>query len=223
MFRKLLVALAALAASACSYGSAVDIAPMSARLSKPGIAPGDYCITKDKAPPFIISSSGEDDCMPVTWDQATRTYTMIDPDDPQDSTQAPIVSLGSNLFVASLETPEAKGDRYQLFTFVSKGNAFTMVPALGDAELKTLAAKHKRLTFEVGGDNRMFIAAGKPDHIRDFLRAAARESLRVNKAKDDLADIAILDKAGASDHVASKQQEKDIQAVLDAMKALTPR
>ncbi|HEV7690055.1 MAG TPA: hypothetical protein VGO52_04510 [Hyphomonadaceae bacterium] len=230
MLRKLLVAIAAfgaaLGASACSYGSAVDIAPMNARISKPVIAPGDYCEVKGETAPFSVIS--KEDCAPLIWNAATRTYTMKDPDKPAEDMTAPVIRIDGNLYAAQITTSDAKGpdakgeDRYQLYTFVASGNAFVMISPLDDEPLEALAAKTKKLTFKPAKDGRPYIAAGKPEDIRAFLKDAARESLRIRK-KDDDVSIGIRDIAGAPDHSAGKQQQKDIEAVLAAVKALTPK
>jgi len=224
MIRKLLIALAALGAtlgaSACSYGSAVDIAPMNARIARPVIAPGDYCEVKGEAAPFSVIS--KEDCVPILWNTGTRTYTMKDPDNPAEDMTAPVVRLDGNLYAAQLTTPESKEDKYQLFTFIASGSAFVMISPLDDEPLKALSAKNKKLTFKPDKGGRPYIAAGKPDDIKAFLKDAARESLRLRKKDDDIS-VGIRDIAGAPDHSAGKQQEKDIQAVLAAMKALTPK
>jgi len=225
MIRKLLIVFAAfgaaLGASACSYGSAVDIAPMNARIAKPVIAPGDYCEVKGETAPFSVIS--KEDCAPVIWNAATRTYTMKDPDKPAEDMTAPVIKLDGTLYAVQFTTPDAKGeDRYQLLTFIASGNAFVMISPLDDEPLKALTAKTKKVTFKPANDGRPYIAAGKPEDIRAFLRAAAQESLRTRK-KDDDVSVGVRDIAGAPDHSAGKQQQKDIEAVLAAMKALTPK
>jgi hypothetical protein len=224
MFRKFLVVLAALAvslgASACSYGSAVDIAPMNARVTQPVIAPGDYCEVQGAAAPFSIVS--KEDCVPIVWNAGTRTYTMKDPDKPSEDITAPVIRLGDNLYAAQLATPESKEDRYQLFVFIASGNAFAMISPLEDEPLKALAAKNRKLTFKPAKDGRPYIAAGKPDDIKAFLKDAAREALRIRKPDDDFS-VGVRDIAGAPDHVAGRQQQKDIEAVLKTAKALTPK
>jgi hypothetical protein len=225
MFRKFLIAFAAfgaaLGASACSYGSAVDIAPMNARIAKPVIAPGDYCEVKGEAAPFSVIS--KEDCVPIVWNVGTRTYTMKDPDKPAEDITAPVVRIDGNLYAAQISTPDAKGeDRYQLFTFIAADSAFAMISPLDDEPLKALVAKNKKLTFKPAKDGRPYIAAGKLDDIKAFLKDAARESLRTRK-KDDEISVGVRDISGAPDHSAGKQQENDIQTVLAAMKALTPK
>lgn len=221
MFRKFLIALAALGASACSYGSAVDVAPMSARIAKPAIAPGDYCEVKGMAPPFAVIS--KEDCAPITWDISTRTYTMKDPEKPGEDVTAPVIRLDNNLYAAQIDTPDSKEDRYQLFVFIASGNAFAMLSPLDDAPLKTLSEKQKKLTFKPAKDGRVYISAGKPEDIKAFLKEAARESLRSMKAEKDDLSVGVRDVAGAPDHAAGKQQEKDIQAVLKIAAAMTPK
>jgi hypothetical protein len=219
MIRKLLVALAALAASACSYGSMVDIAPMELRISKPVVAAGDYCAVKGLEPPFYVISS--EDCAPVLWQQDTLTYLMVDPDDAKDSLQAAVVSLGSNLYAAQIETPEEK-DRYQIHLIIAKGNAFTLLAALDDEPLKKLAAKHTKLTFTNDASGRPYIATGGVGSIRAFLREAATESLREMKKEDEMVSVGVLDKSGAPDHPGTEQQAKDIEAVMKLAEALAP-
>jgi hypothetical protein len=98
-----------------------------------------------------------------------------------------------------------------------------MLSALPDQPLKQLAAKHAKLTFANDSTGRPYIASGKIDHIKAFLREAARESMRLTKAEDETLTVGILDQAGAVDHPASKRQQKDIEAVLRTAKSLTPR
>lgn len=221
MIRKLLVAIASLAASACSYGSAVDMAPMSARLAKPALPPGDYCEVQGGAPPFRVISS--EDCVPLTWSSAARTYTMIDPDDPEDSIEAATVSLGQGLYFGQIEVETDQPDKYQIQVFIAKGSAFAIIPALGDDKLKLLAPKHPRVGFRNDTTGRPYFASGDRDRIKTFLVAASRESLREMKVEDETLDVGVLDTAGAPDHDATKQQIRDIEAVLKAAKSLTPK
>jgi hypothetical protein len=220
MIRKFLVALAALAASACSYGSMVDIAPMKHRISKPVVAAGDYCAAKGLEAPFYIVSS--EDCAPVLWQKETRTYLMVDPEDAKDSLQAAVVSLGANLYAAQIETPDEK-DRYQIHLIIAKGNAFTLLAALEDEPLKKLTAKHTKLTFTDDASGRPYIATGSVGSIRAFLREAARESLREMKKEDEMLSVGVLDKSGAPDHPGTEQQARDIEMVMKTAEALTPK
>jgi hypothetical protein len=96
MFRKLFIAAAALAASACSYGSAVDIAPMSARLAQPVLPAGDYCEVKGAQGAYLVSS--HEDCAPLVWNAEPHTYTMVDKEKPDESVEAAVAPLGDGLF-----------------------------------------------------------------------------------------------------------------------------
>jgi hypothetical protein len=221
MIRKLLVAIAAMAASACSYGSAVDMAPMKSRLASPAVPPGDYCEVQGSVAPFSVISS--DDCVPILWDAKTRSYTMSDPEDPEDSIVAATVSLGSNLYLGQVEAETGKPDRYQLQLFIAKGAAFAIVPALGDDKLKQLAAKHSKVTFRNDTTGRLYIASGSSDRIRDFLRAAAKESLFEMRGEGEELSVGIRDTAGVPDHEATRQQVRDIENVLKAAKSLSPK
>ena len=224
MFRKLvrpvLAVMAALAVSACSYGSMVDIAPMKSRIAKPVMAAGDYCEVQGTTAPFTIVS--HEDCVPITWDQGTRTYTMHDLEDPSENIEAAVVSLGSSLYAGQISTPEDKIP-HQIQVFISKGDAFAILSALSDKELKQLSAKHARVTFADDSTGRPYIAAGRIDHIKTFLKDAGRQSLLLMKQKDDTLSVGVLDRQGLPDHPASERQRKDIEAVLKAAKALTPK
>lgn len=224
MFRNLarpvLAVLAALAVSACSYGSMVDIAPMKSRLSRPVIAPGDYCEAQGSAAPFTVIS--HEDCVPVTWDKATRTYTMHDPEDPSEDIEAAVISLGSGLYAGQVSTPEDKVP-FQIQVFIAKGDAFAILSALPDEPLKLLTAKHAKLTFANDSTGRPYVAAGRIDRIKTFLKDAARQSLRLMKEDDETLSVGVLDKLGAADHPASRKQQNDIEAVLKTARSLTPR
>jgi hypothetical protein len=198
----------------------VDIAPMKSRISQPVVAAGDYCQAKGLEAPFYVISS--EDCAPVLWQKDTRTYLMVDPEDAKDSLQAAIVSLGSNLYAAQIETPEEK-DRYQIHLIIAKGDAFTLLSALGDEPLKKLAAKHTKLTFTNDTSGRPYIATGSVERIKTFLREAARESLRQTKKEDEMLSVGVLDKSGVPDHPGTKQQARDIAAVMKTADAMTPK
>jgi hypothetical protein len=226
MLRAVLAAFAALAMSACSYGSMVDMAPYKARISKPAVAPGDYCEVDGKAAPFTVIS--HEDCAPVTWDQKTRTYTLVDVEDPESSVTSAVISLGSGLYAGQVEVRAEdddadQPDRYQLFLFLARGNAFTMIPPLDDEPLKKLAAEHTRIVFREDARERLYIVSGANDRIKAFLRDAAREGLRIQKAEGDDVSVGVLDKAGAPDHEANKVQQRDIEAVLNLARAMTPK
>jgi hypothetical protein len=221
MIRKLLAAIAALAASACSYGSAVDMTPENSRLGKPVLPPGDYCEVQGETAPFRIISS--EDCVPITWSKGARTYTMVDPEDPEDSMEAAIASLGQGLYLGQIEVETDQPDKYQIQVFIAKGSAFAIVPALGDDELKQLATKHPRVGFRNDTTGRPYVVSGSRDRIKTFLIAASKESLREMTAQKETLGVGVLDKAGAADHDAAKQQVRDIEAVLKAARALTPK
>ena len=221
MIRNFLVAIAALAASACSYGSAVDMAPMDARLDRPVLPPGDYCEVEGDAAPFRIISA--EDCVPITWDNEARTYTMIDADDPEESMIVATAAVGQGLYLGQIEVETDQPDRYQMQVFIAKGSAFAIIPALGDEEMKALATRHPRVGFRNDNRSRPYIASGSRDRIKAFLLDASKASLRKMKAEKETLDVGILDSAGSVDHDATKQQARDIEAVLKAARSLTPK
>jgi hypothetical protein len=163
-----------------------------------------------------------EDCVPITWDRATRTYTLHDPETPSESLQAAVISLGQALYAGQISTPEDKVP-HQIQVFLSRGNAFAVLSPLSDEPLKQLAAKHTRLMFANDSTGRPYIAAGDIDRIKAFMKDAAKESLRLAREEDETLSIGVLDVAGSPDHPASKQQQKDIEAVLKAAKSLTPK
>lgn len=224
MIRKLLCALAlgaAMAASACTYGSAVDMAPMNARPLRPVLPPGDYCEVQGTSAPFFVISAS--DCVPLVWDRASRTYTMLDPDDPEDATTAAVVSLGAGLYLGQIEVETETPDKYQLLLFLAKGEAFATLPSLGDDRLREVAARHGKLSFANDRAGRPYIAAGRRGDIKAFLMDAARRSLQEIEEEDDELSIGVRDSAGAANHTATREQARDIAAVLKAAEALTPK
>jgi hypothetical protein len=165
----------------------------------------------------VISS---EDCVPMTWSNDARTYTMIDPDDPEDSMEIATASLGQGLYLGQIEVETDKPDKYQIQVFIAKGSAFAIISALGDEELKLLAAKHPKVGFRNDSTGRPYILSGSRDRIKAFLVAASKESLREMRAEDEELAVGVLDTAGMADHDATRQQEKDIEAVLKAAKSL---
>ena len=219
MFRKCLIVAAALAASACSYGSAVDIAPMANRIVSPVIPAGDYCAAKGAQGAYEITS--HDDCAPVHWHADTRSYTMVDTDTPKNSVTAAIVSLGDGLYAAQYEAPNSKGV-HEIDLVIAHGKAFAAIAPLGDEELDVLVKRHPRLVFGRDG-KRATILRGEVEDVKTFLRDAAGEALRLERAKGDELSVGVLDKQGKADHPASRGQVQDIEAVKALAEKLTPR
>ncbi|HOZ27200.1 MAG TPA: hypothetical protein PK080_07560 [Hyphomonadaceae bacterium] len=224
MIRTILAALALMMATACTYGSAVDMAPKAERIPKRAVSSGDYCGVEGDKPPFTVVSSS--DCMPVIWDQSTRTYTVTpEPDDPEDTLQVSPVSLGGGVYFAqAIVDPDDKDvpDHYQLFVLLSEGNAFMLLPVLEGEDLSRLASRHPAVTFKPDNAGRLYIAAGERPKIRDFLREAATEGLKLIAKKGEPLIVGVRDKAGAADHPASSQQERDVLAVLKIAYGLAP-
>ena len=225
MVRMFLVALALGMATACSYGSAVNMAPISERIPKRAVSSGDFCGVEGDRTPFTVVSS--EDCIPVIWDQSTRTYTVTpDPEDPEDTLQVSPVSLGDGLYLAQavVDPDDAEApDRYQLFLLISQGNAFALLPVLEGDGLARIAARHTMVSFEDDNAGRLYIAAGERPRIRDFLRGAASESLRLMADEGDAVTVGVRDTAGAADHPASTSQSEDIAAVLKTARQLVQR
>lgn len=213
MLRKLLIALTALAASACSYGSAVDMAPMAQRSDKALLANGDYCEIAELAPPYVVTSS--EDCAPIRFDKATRTYLMRqEPEDDADEVPASVVSLGNGLYLAQTQVDSDKAKYQMLLLANAGGDAFAMLRILDDAELKALIPRHPKLNFAEDG-KRPYVASGKPDDIKAWLRDIARKALSTKpEPTDPFYSISVLDKAGQKDHAASKKQADDIRKLM---------
>jgi hypothetical protein len=216
MLRMVLAGLACLAAplvaGGCTYGSAVDIAPMSARPSKPVLPPGAYCEVKGDRAPFTVASS--QDCVPLAWDGQARAYTVIDPDDGEDIVAA-IVPIGSGVHAAQITLEEGPAP-HQISLLLAKGEAFAMLPTLDGEEMAEVAARHGKVTFRTDAQDRPYIAAGELRRIRAFLLDAARRSLRDMRAQDETLSVGVRDVDGAPDHAASPAQTRDIEALLKA-------
>lgn len=217
MLRGLLAGLAGLMLSACAYGSAVDMAPMKDRVSRPIVPQGAYCETRPAGGGWQVVSS--DDCIPIVWNKTTRTYTMEDDSDPDDIAEAAIVSLGRDLYFAQIadEGPAP----FQIQLLLARGEAFAILPVLDDEPLSALAARHPDIIFRKQG-KRPYIAAGKARDIKTFLKQAASEGLAEMTRTGEALTIAVRDRAGAPDHSASKDQVKDIDAILKAARRLAP-
>src|SRR6185295_5072853 len=108
MIRSVFLALAALAMSACSYGSAVDIAPFKDRADKAILADGDYCELAMKEKPYQVNTG--EDCIRLKFDATSRTYTLTeikakpkegdqaDKADEPEVIVAAVIPLGGGLF-----------------------------------------------------------------------------------------------------------------------------
>ncbi|MBI1360609.1 MAG: hypothetical protein GC155_10065 [Alphaproteobacteria bacterium] len=219
MFRKYLIIAAALAASACSYGSAVDVAPMADRIAQPVIPAGDYCAAKGAQGAYEIHS--EDDCAPIIWHAEARSYTMVDTDTPSDSVTAAIVALGGGVYAAQYETPDSKG-MHEINMVIASGKAFAALAPLGDAELDAVVKRHRKLVFGRDG-KRATVASGKVEDVKAYLRDAAGEALKLQRAKGEELSVGVLDKQGTPDHPASPSQVKDIESVKALAEKFTPR
>ncbi|MEP7210561.1 MAG: hypothetical protein ABI740_06965 [Alphaproteobacteria bacterium] len=226
MFRKVLIAVAALAVSACSYGSAVDIAPIKDRLAHPVVPAGYYCPAKGAQGAYQISA--DDDCAPLKWNGGQRTLTMIDKDDPKKSMEIAFVMLDQGLYAAQFDDPAVASGKagalklHQINLIIASGKAFTLVSSLDGDDLEAALKRHPKLT--VGHDGKTaYIAAGEASEIKSFLRDAAGEALKQDRAKGDEVDVVVLDAPGKPEHSASTAQVRDIEAVKAIVAKLTPR
>jgi hypothetical protein len=222
MFRKLLIAAAALAVSACSYGSAIDIAPMGDRLDHPLVTPGVYCGVKGAQGAYLVSAG--DDCGRIKWNAARRSLAVIDEDKPKDTLLLAVVPLGDGLYATQydINDPPGRPDRHQLNVIIASGKAFAVLGVLDGDELDEVLKRHPGVKMARADHRDDYIAGGDIAAIRDFLRGAARASLRVARAKGDEMDVDVLDKGGKTDHPASPAQIRDVEAVKAIAAKLTP-
>lgn len=218
--RNLLIAAAALGASACSYGSAVDVAPMSARLTRPILPAGDYCEVKGARGAYRVSS--REDCAPLVWNAGPRTYTLVDRETPTDSIEAAVAPLGDGLFAAQYETPDALAAPHQINLLIVSGQAFAAVSPLDDKQLDAILARHPKLDFGRDG-KRAIVTNGDVEDVKAYLRDAAGEALRIGKAEGEELSVGVLDRQGRPDHPASKAQIRDVEAVKAIAEKLTPK
>lgn len=233
MFFRLVIVLAALGASACSYGSAVDVAPMKDRVAHPIVPPGDYCQAHGAQGAYIIST--HDDCGKLTWNGAKRRLDVIDEDKPKDdkpkdakpkdAMSLAVVALGGGLFVTQYEAadPADRPDKHQLNLVIASGKAFAAVGVLDGDELGVILKRHPNLKIggPAGKDN--YIAAGDVEEIKAFLREAGGASLKAAKLKGEEVEVVVLDKRSRAEHPASAAQVKDIEAVKAIAETLTPK
>jgi hypothetical protein len=214
-----LSAIAALCASACSYSSAVDVAPYKSRSSQAVLADGDYCEAAGQWAPFTVNSSR--DCVPVKWSGATRTYAVsIDEDDASETVDAAIAPLGAGLYAAQIDVDDGPAP-HQIHLFVARGDAFAMLNILDDKELKAVTARHPKVTFGADRSGRPYVAAGKLSRVKAFLRDVAREALIIDNREGEALSVGVRDMGGMPDHPATRRQTEDIEAVLKAAKKLT--
>lgn len=214
MFRVLTAMLLALAATACSYGSDIDLAPKQDRMSKRVVSTGDYCEASGHKP-YTIRSSEE--CVRLIWDQGARSYTMIEAGGETSGPFAP-VSLHDNVFLIQAESDEI-GGRYRTVLGLASGSAFFLLPVLQDEEFLAVAQRHPAIEVK-SGDGDPVITGGGREQIRAFLKSVAIEAARkVDLNSPDLT-VAIGDTAGAADHPANALQSGRISEVFTALRKL---
>ena len=240
MHRPVLALLVTLAASACTYGSAIDIAPFDARVGHAVLPAGDYCEMTLGAPPRVISSEG---CMHIAWDGVRRIHTMTDlpkpePDDADrpkdaDEEELAVVDLGDGLYAAQFDSSDEVG-RHELVTFLVNGDAVAGVGVVTDAALHRLVAAHPQMVWEnlpperaTGEPARLILSSplirsATVEEIRDFLREASVVALREDKPDlDDPPSVGIRDTSGAADHAPSQAQLKagrDLLKLIEQMR-----
>lgn len=240
MHRSALAVLAALAASACTYGSVVDIAPFDARARHAVLSPGDYCEMTLGASPNIISSEG---CLRIDWDEARRIHTMTDlskpePDDtgsPEDADrqELAVVALGDGLYVAQFDSSDEPG-RHELVTFLAKGDAVTGIGVVSDAALRRLAAAHPQMIWEnlpperpLGEPAQLLtssplIRSATVEEIKAFLREASVVALREDRpGPEETLSVGIRDRSGEADHPPTQAQltaGRDLLKLMEQMR-----
>lgn len=239
MFRFLATGLAALLATACTYGSAVDIAPLKDRLKQPVVAAGDYCEMTVEKPYEVKSSEG---CVKLDWVAEQRLFIMTDLEEKSDQAKdetdidkmpAAIVSLGGGVYAAQVDV-ETEKDLHQITLFVASGDAFATIPTLGDEELIQVAKRHPRLEWadmpaaDAKPDlfsKRPWIKAGKVNDVKAFLKAAAREGLRsyTEAGEDEDVSVGVKDVNAAPNHPPSSKQIRDAESVMRTIRRLAPK
>jgi hypothetical protein len=186
---------------------------MSDRLDHPLVTPGVYCSVKGAQGAYLVSAA--DDCGRIKWNAARRSLAVIDEDKPKDALLLAVVPLGDGLYATQydINDPPGRPDRHQLNVVIASGKAFAGLGTLDGDELDAVFKRHPgvKLASVEGKDD--YIASGDIEAIRDFLRDAARTSLRVARTKGDELNVDVLDKRSKTDHPASKAQIRDIEAV----------
>jgi len=222
-FARLLLAGAALCASACSYGSAVDIAPMKDRLAHPMVPAGEYCQAHGAQGAYMIASG--DDCGRLKWNAAKRSLDVIDAEKPKDTMSFAVVDLGGGLYATQYEAadPADRPDPHQLNLVIASGKAFAGIGVLDGEELDVVLKRHPKLKIAQAKGKDDYIAAGDVEEIKAFLRDAGGETLKAARNKGDELSVDVLDKRSKADHPASPAQVRDIEAVKSIADKLTPK
>lgn len=215
MLRLLVAGIAAFAACACTYGSDVDLAPVSDRLSSRVVASGEYCEATASSPPYVVKSA--EGCIRVTWEPQTRTYTFQNDDD-EPEILAP-VALGQDIYLLQADRESGAGARYDIAIVIARPGAFLFLPALEPEPYSRVAKRHPSVTLRDEGAAKA-IAAGEPSAIKAMLADAARETLRAADFEENELSIAIRDTAGAPDHEANGAKTAAIIELVTAIYAL---
>lgn len=206
MLRSLTAVLTLCMASGCALGlpSTVDAVPFAERLATPVLPDGVYC-SLDKAEEdgslIVLSADneGESNCAAITWDAASRRFTMSD-----ESGRTPGVShlgfadLGGGLLLLQFDDQRAAGEsdkpwRFTLMAGVAHAGAIAILPLVVNEETLELAARYPSITFGAHPIPFMtpvlpedapedaeppeippnYIDNGKPEDIRSFARDIA--------------------------------------------------
>ena len=239
MHRPVLALLVTLAASACTYGSAIDIAPFDARVGHAVLPAGDYCEMTLGAPPRVISSEG---CMHIAWDGVRRIHTMTDlpkpePDDADrpkdaDKEELAVVDLGDGLYAARSTRPmkwdgttcrlpgERRCGRWRWRGHRRGAPSPCRRPSADGLENlppERATGEPARLIL-----SSPLIRSATVEEIRDFLREASVVALREDKPDlDDPPSVGIRDTSGAADHAPSQAQLKagrDLLKLIEQMR-----
>ena len=221
--RRLVMALAALSASACSYGSAVDIAPFKDRLARPMVPSGDYCQAEGAQGAYLIST--EADCGKLTWNAAKRSFDVVDEDKPKDVLSFAILALGDGLFATQYDVtdPADRPDKHQLNLMIASGKAFAGLGVLDGDELDVVLKRHPKLKIGDTAGKDDYIAAGDVAEIKAFLRDAGGASIKARREKGEEVEVVVLDNRRKKEHPASPAQVKDIEAVKAIAERLAPK
>jgi hypothetical protein len=216
----------ALAAGACTYSSAVDLAPFDQRSAFAQITPGTYCPverTSEGAGAAMITVSQED-CGRIAWDRAAREVryealggaaapeTTAEASD-NDADRAAILRLRPGLFLAQTRsTDPADETPFDIMLLLVTRDAVAAIETLPDGPLAALARRHPAVRFRMAGE-RPEIVGGAREDIHRFLVDAAALAVKFQQEDAEPPSIIVRDPARGTAHPPTGRQRRAIEAI----------
>lgn len=193
----------------------------------------------------------EDACATFTWDASQRLFVMRDNLGKEGEFKLVALGDGFFMVqLPAGETEDDSPFAFLLMAAVTQGDAAAILPLPDGEEIVPFAARYPGLalsTYEPsrppfttpvapeGGEplppepDHFYVSAGSPAEIRDFVRDILREGIR--KGPASRADegrvwkgegLIVRDQPAPADHAPSPAQQRDIDALVARLMALSP-